>query len=360
MAHELSPRPELRHPVLADGRRAGRVDRPAGRLLPAVHVLGRRPPVAGATNDSGGGGLQIVVFVVAIVLAILAPILARLVQLAISRQREYLADASGVELTRNPVGPRAGAGEDRARPGAARGRQPGDPAPLLREPDQGRVGQAVEPVLDPPAGDGPDQPAAGAPGAARRSRTPISSSAWRPPTPTGSPNPSGPARAAARTLPADPVAMAVGARPRTLRRACLALSLVRGAMVFCAPPTGPLRGTRDRAEIAQLVEHATENRGVASSNLALGTIQAGRPYRAEVAQLVEHHLAKVRVAGSSPVFRSISPPHRDRLPGTAAPSSSGRTADFGSVSRGSNPRGAANQTSSPATRRRTRRRGEEA
>ena len=38
-------RPELRHPVLADGRRAGRVDRPAGRLLPAVHVLGRRPPV---------------------------------------------------------------------------------------------------------------------------------------------------------------------------------------------------------------------------------------------------------------------------------------------------------------------------
>jgi hypothetical protein len=29
-------------------------------------------------------------------------------------------------------------------------------------------------------------------------------------------------------------------------------------------------------------------------------------YRAEVAQLVEHHLAKVRVAGSSPVFRSIS------------------------------------------------------
>jgi heat shock protein HtpX len=57
-----------------------------------------------SNNDSGGGGLQIVVFVVAIVLAILAPILARLVQLAISRQREYLADASGVELTRNPVG----------------------------------------------------------------------------------------------------------------------------------------------------------------------------------------------------------------------------------------------------------------
>jgi heat shock protein HtpX len=57
-----------------------------------------------SSNDSGGGGLQIVVFVVAILLAILAPIMARLVQMAVSRQREYLADASGVELTRNPVG----------------------------------------------------------------------------------------------------------------------------------------------------------------------------------------------------------------------------------------------------------------
>ena len=56
------------------------------------------------SNDSGGGGLQIVVFVIAIALAIIAPIVARLVQMAVSRQREYLADASGVELTRNPVG----------------------------------------------------------------------------------------------------------------------------------------------------------------------------------------------------------------------------------------------------------------
>ena len=57
-----------------------------------------------SSNDKGGGALQLIVLAVALLLAILAPIAARLVQLAVSRQREYLADASGVELTRNPVG----------------------------------------------------------------------------------------------------------------------------------------------------------------------------------------------------------------------------------------------------------------
>jgi len=55
-------------------------------------------------SDSKGGGLQLIMFVIAIVLAIVAPIAARMVQLAVSRQREYLADSSSVELTRNPAG----------------------------------------------------------------------------------------------------------------------------------------------------------------------------------------------------------------------------------------------------------------
>ncbi|CAN5708243.1 zinc metalloprotease HtpX [soil metagenome] len=55
-------------------------------------------------RDGGGGGLVIILIVVGLVLAIVAPIVARLVQLAVSRQREYLADASAVELTRNPYG----------------------------------------------------------------------------------------------------------------------------------------------------------------------------------------------------------------------------------------------------------------
>ena len=57
-----------------------------------------------SNNREGGGGAQAIIFVVAIVLAILAPIIARFIQLAVSRQREYLADASSVELTRNPHG----------------------------------------------------------------------------------------------------------------------------------------------------------------------------------------------------------------------------------------------------------------
>jgi heat shock protein HtpX len=59
----------------------------------------------GSDRDGGGGNAaQAVIFIVAIVLAILAPLISRFIQLAVSRQREYLADASSVELTRNPYG----------------------------------------------------------------------------------------------------------------------------------------------------------------------------------------------------------------------------------------------------------------
>jgi heat shock protein HtpX len=57
-----------------------------------------------SSRDRGGGGIVALVYVLAIVLAIIAPAIAALVQLAVSRQREYLADASSVELTRNPHG----------------------------------------------------------------------------------------------------------------------------------------------------------------------------------------------------------------------------------------------------------------
>jgi heat shock protein HtpX len=56
------------------------------------------------SDRGGGGGLAAILFIVAIVLAIVAPIIGRLVQLAVSRRREALADVSAVELTRNPMG----------------------------------------------------------------------------------------------------------------------------------------------------------------------------------------------------------------------------------------------------------------
>ena len=55
-------------------------------------------------NSEGGGQLQILLIVLAIVHSILAPIAAVLMQLAISRKREFLADASGALLTRYPEG----------------------------------------------------------------------------------------------------------------------------------------------------------------------------------------------------------------------------------------------------------------
>jgi heat shock protein HtpX len=58
----------------------------------------------GRGRGEGGGYLQLIMVVIAIALAILAPLFARMLQLSISRQREYLADASAVRLTRNPKG----------------------------------------------------------------------------------------------------------------------------------------------------------------------------------------------------------------------------------------------------------------
>lgn len=55
-------------------------------------------------NDKGSGQIQMIMFVAGLVLAILSPIIAQLIQLAISRRREFLADASGVAMTKNPEG----------------------------------------------------------------------------------------------------------------------------------------------------------------------------------------------------------------------------------------------------------------
>ena len=56
------------------------------------------------SRDQGGGAAQVILLIAALLLAIIAPILARIIHMALSRQREYLADAGAVALTRNPEG----------------------------------------------------------------------------------------------------------------------------------------------------------------------------------------------------------------------------------------------------------------
>ena len=55
-------------------------------------------------GDRGGGGIEAIIFAIGLVLLILAPIIAQIVRLAVSRQREFLADAQGALLTRYPPG----------------------------------------------------------------------------------------------------------------------------------------------------------------------------------------------------------------------------------------------------------------
>ena len=55
-----------------------------------------------ADRKKDGGAATILFFAVWVVAIMLAPVIARLLALSVSRQREYLADATGAELTRNP------------------------------------------------------------------------------------------------------------------------------------------------------------------------------------------------------------------------------------------------------------------
>ncbi len=84
----------------------------AGIMLGSILLLSRMFLYSGggrgsrrieSKKSSGGGGVPIVA-IIAIIFAILAPILAHFLYMAISRQREYLADASAVRLTRYPEG----------------------------------------------------------------------------------------------------------------------------------------------------------------------------------------------------------------------------------------------------------------
>jgi heat shock protein HtpX len=58
----------------------------------------------GSSSGGGGGGAQLIILAVGLILMILAPIMAQLIYFAVSRKREYLADASSALYTRYPEG----------------------------------------------------------------------------------------------------------------------------------------------------------------------------------------------------------------------------------------------------------------
>ena len=55
-------------------------------------------------GDRSGGGIEAIIFAIGLALLVLAPIIGQIVRLAVSRQREFLADAQGALLTRYPPG----------------------------------------------------------------------------------------------------------------------------------------------------------------------------------------------------------------------------------------------------------------
>ncbi|EKD52806.1 MAG: hypothetical protein ACD_61C00234G0003, partial [uncultured bacterium] len=96
VAHELS------HVRNYDTRLMGIVTVLVGLITLLADIL-LRTRIRGRSRDNEGN-LGAILFVVGIVMALLSPLIAQLIQLAISRRREFLADASGALLTKYPEG----------------------------------------------------------------------------------------------------------------------------------------------------------------------------------------------------------------------------------------------------------------
>lgn len=96
VAHELS------HIKNYDIRLMGIVTILVGLITLLADIL-LRTRIRGK-SDRDEGNLGAIIFIAGIVMALLSPLVARIIQLTISRRREFLADASGVSLTKYPEG----------------------------------------------------------------------------------------------------------------------------------------------------------------------------------------------------------------------------------------------------------------
>lgn len=98
---------EMGHIANLDTRYMTAVGIMVGLIALVADMVLRGGMRAGARSSGGGkgkGGGAAIVLIVLLVAVILAPLAAQLVRFAVSRQREYLADATAVRFTRNPLG----------------------------------------------------------------------------------------------------------------------------------------------------------------------------------------------------------------------------------------------------------------
>ena len=91
-----------------------------------------------AEGEGGGGGRgNAAFFVLALLLAVLAPLAAKILQMSISRQREYHADAAAAGFTRNPLGLASALAKITTGGAQVPGENRGNPAPVHRQPAAG-------------------------------------------------------------------------------------------------------------------------------------------------------------------------------------------------------------------------------
>lgn len=97
---------EMAHIGNGDVRLAVIVAMVVGLVSIVSDILGRSARVVGRGTVRSRGKWKVIalVFSVWILFALLAPVFGLMVRMAISREREYLADATGARLTRNPIG----------------------------------------------------------------------------------------------------------------------------------------------------------------------------------------------------------------------------------------------------------------
>ena len=97
VAHELS------HIRNFDIRLMGIVTVLVGMITLLADIL-LRSRIRGSSSREDSNQLGAIIFIVGLLLALLSPLIANLIKLAISRRREFLADASAVKLTKYPAG----------------------------------------------------------------------------------------------------------------------------------------------------------------------------------------------------------------------------------------------------------------